>query len=179
MKRIKIKSSLPFHAVWVVITLFIMMGGARIEAEEVSYMPKPFRCEVRYYYRDGKERTNSGAKLPFKSETLGEPKALLEGKRAIQRAEGFVKHCPYYVLIQYSRQNEQDTGEVAIILLDAANREKAPGYPLKIKNADKELKEGVDFKIDVGKIYEQRIQEELIKKAGSFDHVSVWVGYGK
>ena len=151
-------------------------------AEEPSYTPAPFACEVRYHFREHFRHAKPGEKTvsapSFKREGL--PKLRVADLNGVPEriVEGRVGHLPYQFLVKISRANggsEAETLEVNV--LDSSGKPLA-GFPQVMPNP---LTKGGDisrkeFEIPVDQALKEKIEKSLLAEEQFITHVDLIVG---
>jgi len=151
-------------------------------AEEPSYTPAPFACEVRYHFREHFRHAKRGEKTvsapAFKREGL--PKLRVADLNGVPEriVEGRVGHLPYQFLVKISRANggsEAETLEVNV--LDSSGRPLA-GFPQVMpnpltKSGDISRKE---FEMPIDRPLKEKIEKSFLAKEQFITHVDLIVG---
>ena len=107
-------------------------------AEEPSYTPAPFACEVRYHFREHLRHAKPGEKTvsapSFKREGL--PKLRVADLNGVPEriVEGRVGHLPYQFLVKISPANSgSETETLEVNVLDSSGKPLA-GFPQVMPN---------------------------------------------
>ena len=151
-------------------------------AQEPSYTPAPFACEVRYHFREHFRHAKPGEKTvsapSFKREGL--PKLRVADLNGVPEriVEGRVGHLPYQFLVKISRANggsEAETLEVKV--LDSSGRPLA-GFPQVMpnpltKSGDISRKE---FEMPIDRPLKEKIEKSFLAKEQFITHVDLIVG---
>jgi hypothetical protein len=151
-------------------------------AEEPSYTPAPFACEVRYHFREHFRHAKPGKKTvsapSFKREGL--PKLRVADLNGVPEriVEGRVGHLPYQFLVKISRTNGGSEGEtLEVNVLDSSGRPLV-GFPQMMPNP---LTKGGDisrkeFEMPIDQAVKEKIEKSLLAKEQFITHVDLIVG---
>jgi hypothetical protein len=136
-------------------------------AEEPSYTPQPFACEVRYYFREQLRDAEPGKKSvsapSFEREGLPMSRVLISKGSATRIVKGRVAHLPYRFSIKISRGNDNKAGTLNVNILDRSGKSVA-GFPQVTPNpltrtGDASRK---DFEIPISRALKKNIEKRLL-----------------
>ena len=151
-------------------------------AEEPSYTPAPFACEVRYHFREHFRHAKPGEKTvsapSFKREGL--PRLRVPDSNGVPEriVEGRVGHLPYQFLVKISRANGgSETETLEVNVLDSSGKPLA-GFPQVMPNP---LAKGGDisrkeFEIPIDQALKEKIEKSFLAKEQFITHVDLIVG---
>jgi hypothetical protein len=151
-------------------------------ADEPSYTPAPFACEVRYHFREHFRHAKPGEKTvsapSFKREGL--PKLRVADLNGVRERiiEGRVGHLPYQFLVKISRANGDSEAEtLEVNVLDSSGKPLA-GFPQVMPNP---ITKGGDisrkeFEIPIDQVLKEKIEKSLLAKEQFITHVDLIVG---
>jgi hypothetical protein len=150
-------------------------------ADEPSYAPPPFACEVRYHFREQFRHAKPGEKRfsapSFEREGLPTSRIASSGGLAERIVEGRVEHLPYQFSVKISRSNDTETGTLEVNIVDRSGKPLA-GFPQVLQNplaktGDSTRKE---FEIPIGEALKKKINKTLLAQEQFLTHVDLIVG---
>jgi len=166
----------------VVLRFFGVLSTFTAFAQEPSYTPAPFACEVRYHFREHFRHAKPGEKTvsapSFKREGL--PKLRVADLNGVpeRTVEGRVGHLPYQFLVKISRANGGSEAErLEVNVVDSSGRPLA-GFPQVMPNP---LTKGGDisrkeFEIPIDQALKEKIEKLLLANEQFITHVELIVG---
>jgi hypothetical protein len=150
-------------------------------AEEPSYAPQPFACEVRYYFREQFRDVEPGEKSvsapSFEREGLPASRLLISKSLTTRIVKGRVAHLPYRFSIKISRGNDSGPGALEVNVLNSSGKSVA-GFPQVMQNplsrtGDTSRKE---FEIPISQALKKSIEKRLLVHDQFITHVDLIVG---
>jgi hypothetical protein len=150
-------------------------------AEEPSYAPEPFACEVRYYFReqfrDAKPGERSVSAPSFEREALPTSRLLISKGLATRIVRGRVAHLPYRFSIKIIRRNDSEPGTLEVNVLNSSGKSLA-GFPQEMQNplsrtGDTSRKE---FEIPISRAFKKKIEKRVLAQDQFITHVDLIVG---
>jgi hypothetical protein len=150
-------------------------------AEEPSYAPQPFACEVRYYFReqfrDAKPGEKSVSAPSFEREGLPTSRLLISRGLATRIVKGRVAHLPYQFSVKISRGNDSETGTLSVNVLNSSGKPLS-GFPQVMQNplsrtGDTSRKE---FEVPISRALKKKIEKRVLVQDQFITHVDLIVG---
>jgi hypothetical protein len=150
-------------------------------ADEPSYTPQPFACEVRYHFREHFRDAKPGAKRvsapSYQREPLPLSRVEVSDGLATRIVEGHVTHLPYEFLVKIGRNSESEVATLEINVLDSTGKSLA-GFPQVMPNpltrsGDTSRKE---FEIPIDEALKKKIEKALLAKEQFLTHVDLIIG---
>jgi hypothetical protein len=150
-------------------------------AEEPSYAPQPFACEVRYYFReqfqDAKPGEKSVSAPSFEREGLPGSRLLISKRSATRIVKGRVAHLPYRFSVKISRVNDSEPGTFEVNILNSSGKSLG-GFPQVMQNplsrtGDTSRKE---FEVPISGALKKKIEKTLLGQDQFITHVDLIVG---
>jgi len=175
------KSLLTFSVVLCCDFLLGSRSHVAFAAEEPSYTPPPFACEVRYHFREHLRDAEPGEKSvsapAFEREGLPASRVVISDGLATRIVEGRVAHLPYQFLVKIGPKSNSEVGTFEISVLDGSGKP-VTGFPQVMPNpltktGDSSRKE---FELPVTEAVRTNIEKTLLKGDQFLTHVDLIVG---
>jgi hypothetical protein len=149
-------------------------------ADEPSYTPQPFACEVRYHFREQFNNPKPGQKRfsapSYEREGLPITRIAVSDGLAARIVEGRVAHLPYQFSVKISRSSDSEAGTLKINVLDSSGKP-LTGFPQVLPNpltkTDSSRKE---FEIPIGEALKKKINKTLLAPEQFLTHVDLVIG---
>jgi len=150
-------------------------------AEEPSYTPQPFACEVRYHFRehfrDAKPGEKSVSAPSFEREGLPASRVAISDGSATRIVKGRVPHLPYQFLVRISQRSDSGVATLRINVRDNSGKSLA-GFPQVMPNpltktGDTSRRE---FEIPIDQTLKKKIETVLLAQDQFLTHVDLIVG---
>jgi hypothetical protein len=150
-------------------------------ADEPSYTPQPFACEVRYHFREHFRDAEPGEKRvsapSYEREGLPKSRIAISEGVAERIVEGRVAHLPYQFSVKASQWSDSETGTLEVNVLDSSGKP-LTGFPQVMPNpltktGDSSRKE---FEIPIDQALKKKIEKALLAKEQFLTHVDLIVG---
>jgi hypothetical protein len=176
------RGSLAAFSVALCCSFFLELSALPVfGAEEPSYAPQPFACEVRYYFReqfrDAKPGEKSVSAPSFEREGLPTSHLLISRGLATRIVKGRVAHLPYQFSVKISRGNDSETGTLSVNVLDSSGKPLS-GFPQVVQNplsrtGDTSRKE---FEVPISRALKKKIEKRVLVQDQFITHVDLIVG---
>jgi hypothetical protein len=150
-------------------------------ADEPSYAPQPFACEVRYYFREQVSDAEPGEKRAsapsFEREGLPTSRLLISKGVATRIVRGRVPHLPYRFLIKIVRGRDSEHGALEVRILKLSG-ESVVGYPQVMQNPLSSAGENTrrEFEIPISRALKKNIEKGLLARDQFITNVELIVG---
>ena len=150
-------------------------------ADEPSYTPPPFACDLRYYFREHLRDVRAGEKSfsapAYERDALPLSRVTISDGSVARIVEGQVAHLPYRFLIKITRNSDADRGTLQVNIFDNLGKP-LPGFPQIIANpltrtGDSSRK---DFDIPFAEALTKKIEKTLLAKDQFLTHIDLIVG---
>jgi hypothetical protein len=150
-------------------------------ADEQSYTPPPFACELRYHFREhlrGVEPGEKSVSAPsYEREALPLSQVAISDGSVARIVEGRVAHLPYRFLVKITRNSDADQGTLEVDVFDTSGKPlkgfaQAIANPL-TKTEDSSRK---DFEIPVNKALTKKIEKTLLAKDQFLTYIDLVIG---
>jgi hypothetical protein len=176
------RGSLAAFSVALCCSFFVELSAFPVfGAEEPSYAPQPFACEVRYYFReqfrDAKPGEKSVSAPSFEREGLPTSHLLISRGLATRIVKGRVAHLPYQFSVEISRGNDSETETLSVNVLDSSGKP-VSGFPQVVRNplsrtGDTSRKE---FEVPISRALKKKIEKRVLVQDQFITHVDLIVG---
>jgi hypothetical protein len=149
--------------------------------DEPSYLPQPFACEIRYYFREQFPDAEPGEKHAsapsFEREGLPTSRLLISKGVARRIVKGRVPHLPYRFLIEIVRRHNSELATLEVRVLNGSG-ESVAGYPQTMQNPLSSTGDNTrtEFQIPVSRVVRKTIEKNLLAKNQFLTNVELIVG---
>ncbi len=150
-------------------------------AEEPTYTPPPFACEVRYHFRERFRHAKPGEKSvsapAFEREGLPISRVEISQGIAKRVLDGRVAHLPYLFLVKVRPEIENEAGILEVNVLDSSRRPLI-GFPKSMPNPLTKAGESSRkaFELPISKTLKREIRETLLLPEQFLTHVDLIIG---
>lgn len=174
------KSSLPFSVV-LCCGFSVAFWPQRLSADEPSYRPAPFACEIRYHFREHFRAAKLGQKTvsapAFEREPLPMSRIAISNGMTERIVEGRVPHLPYHFSVKIWRRGDTNDETLQVNVVDSSGKPVA-GFPQLLPNPLTTTGESSrkQFELPVGRRLKRRINKTLLTSRQFLTHVDLIVG---
>jgi hypothetical protein len=150
-------------------------------ADEPSYTPLPFACEVRYHFREHFRDSKPGQKNvsapSYEREALPISRIAIADGSASRIVEGRVAHLPYQFLVRIRRSDKSQAEDLEVNVLDSSGKPLA-GFPQVMPNPLTKTEDSSrkEFEIPVSEAVKKNIEKALLEKDQFLTSVSLTIG---
>jgi hypothetical protein len=150
-------------------------------AAELSSVPQPFACEVRYHFREHFRNAKPDQKRvsapSYEREPLPMSRITVSNGLETRIVEGRVAHLPYQFLVKVAQSNGSETETLEVNIVDSSGKSLA-GFPQVMPNpltrsGDISRKE---FEIPIDEAVKNKIEKALLTKEQFLTHVDLIIG---
>jgi hypothetical protein len=150
-------------------------------ADESSFRPLQFGCEVRYHFRERLQDTKAYGKKfsapSYEREALPVPHVVNSSGSTAQLVKGRVPHLPYRFQVQIVQNSGTEPGTLEVNIADNSGRSLA-GFPQTMPNPLTRSGETSRkaFGIPIGQGLKKKIERTLLIKGQVLTHVDLIIG---
>jgi hypothetical protein len=143
----------------------IVLGFLTVKGAEhpPSYIPPPFGCELRVFFRElipSAAPGEKGRSAPdFERESLPGPRSKVIGSRATRYVEGVSRTLGLRIRVEVTRSDPNDPGTMVVAVMRRADGKSIQGFPKKVENAISKLKERTSIRIDMSEELKSRLSK--------------------
>jgi hypothetical protein len=132
-----------------------------------SYVPPPFGCELRLFFRELIPSAAPGEKWrsapDFERESLPGPRWKVIGSSATRYVEGVSRTLGLRIRVEVTRSTANDPGTMIVAVVRRADGKSIQGFPKNVENAISKLKERTSIRIDMS----EELKSRLSKRKGT------------
>ena len=152
-----------------------MLVISAFAADEPSYTPPAFACELRYYFREQGEESVSA--VSYEREALPLSRVAVSDGSVSRIVEGSVAHLPYRFLIKITLNSDTDKGTLEVNVCDDSGKP-LEGFPQVMANpltrtGDSSRK---DFELPVTAALKKAAEKTLLENDQSITYVALVIG---